>query len=217
MGGRVDRQTRFWLFIYSNGNIAGCVLGLIGVGLYLSGIIDRGWLAIAAGLYAAGYFGAPRANPLQLRASISEDALREALDEIIDTTRKRVPAEAVRLLESIRDTLGGLLPRLTELKSSQRVDDPHAFTVGQTVTRYLPDALGSYLKLPPAYAAAHHVFDGKTPKQLLIDQLSLLDLKLKEIADDLFRGDAEALARNGLFLEDKFRKPDFLLSPSGSR
>jgi len=33
----------------------------------------------------------------------------------------------------------------------------------------------------------------------------LLDAKLKDIADDLFRDDAEDLALKGRFLEEKFR------------
>jgi hypothetical protein len=163
------------------------------------------WLPITAGLYAAGYFAAPASDPLKLRTRITEDMLREALDELIAAVRKRVPAEALRLLESIRGTLEGILPKLAELKNARRIDDPHTFTIGETVTRYLPDALDSYVKLPPAYAAAHHLPDGRTPRQALIAQLGLLDAKLKEIADDLFRGDAEALALNGRFLEEKFR------------
>lgn len=200
-----DWRTRGWLFLYGNGNIAGCLLGLVGIGLYLFGVIDRWWLPITAGLYAAGYLAAPAVDPLRLRTEVTEEMLREALDELIGSVRKRVPAEALRLLEDIRATLEGVLPKLAELKRTRRIDDPHGFTIGETVTRYLPDALGSYLKLPPAYAAAHRLPTGKTPRQALIEQLGLLDAKLKEIADDLFRGDAEALALNGRFLEQKFR------------
>ena len=204
-----DWHTRFWLFVYSNGNIAGCLLGLAGIGLYLFGIIGRWWLPITAGLYAAGYFAAPPVDPLRLRTEITEEMLRQALDELIGSVRKRVPAEALRLLESIRTTLDAVLPKLAELKSTRRIDDPHAFTVGETVTRYLPDALVSYVRLPPAYAAAHHLPSGKTPRQGLLEQLGLLDAKLNEIADDLFRGDAEALVLNGRFLEEKFRGGQF--------
>lgn len=204
-----DRRTRIWLFLYSNGNIAGCLLGLAGIGVYLFGIIDRWWLPITAGLYTAGYFAAPPVDPLRLRTEISEGMLRQALDELIGSVRKRIPAEALRLLESIRTTLEAVLPKLAELKGMRRLDDPQAFTVGQTVTRYLPDALDSYVRLPPAYATAHHLPSGKTPRQALLEQLGLLDAKLKEIADDLFRGDAEALALNGRFLEEKFRGGQF--------
>jgi len=195
---------RFWLFVYSNGNIAGCLAGLVGVALYLFGVIDQGWLYITLGLYLAGYFAAPVPDPLRLRAAITVDTLREALADLIQDSRKRLPAEALQLLDSIRTTLDDILPRLAKLQAALSLDTPQTFTVAETVTRYLPDALDSYLKLPPMYAVAHHI-NGKTPKQHLIGQLTLLDAKLKDIADDLFRDDAEDLALNGRFLEEKFR------------
>lgn len=206
-----QRGSRFWLFLYSNGNIAGCLAGLVGVALYLVGVIDKGWLYITLGLYVAGYFAAPAPDPLKLRADISVATLRDALDELIRDTRKRLPHEAIALLESIRSRMEEILPRLAELTAAMPLETPHSFTIAETVTRYLPDALDSYLRLPPMYAVAHHI-DGQTPKQHLVAQLQLLDDKLKDIADDLFRGDAEALARNGRFLEDKFRAGDPLLS-----
>ena len=202
--GQIDRPSRFWLFVYSNGNVAGCLLGLAGIALYLLGIIDRGWLPISLGLYAAGYFAAPAPAPVRINNAVTVETLLAALDQLIAASSKRLPAEALSLLGNIRATIADILPRLAELKAALPLDTAHSFTIAETVTRYLPDALDSYLRLPPMYAVAHHV-DGKTPKQLLIGQLSLLDAKLKDIGDDLFRGDAEALARNGRFLEDKFR------------
>lgn len=199
------RGSRFWLFLYSNGNIAGCLAGLVGIALYLLGVVDKGWLLITLGLYVAGYFAAPAPDPVRMRAMITVDTLRDALEELIRDSRQRLPAEAIALLESIRARMEAILPRLTELQAALLQNSTQTFTIAETVTRYLPDALDSYLKLPPMYAVAHHV-DGKTPKQHLLGQLHLLDAKLADIADDLFRGDAEALARNGRFLEDKFRK-----------
>ena len=38
-----------WLFLYSTRNIAGSLLALVGIGLFLGGIIDHYWLAIVAG------------------------------------------------------------------------------------------------------------------------------------------------------------------------
>jgi len=204
MGASNEHGSRLWLFLYSNGNIAGCLAGLLGVALYLLGVVDKGWLFITLGLYAAGHFAAPAPSPLRLRADISVDTLRDALEELIRDSRKRLPIEVITLLESIRGRMEDILPRLAELKATLPMDTPHTFTIAETVTRYLPDALDSYLKLPPMYAIAHHI-DGKTPQQHLFGQLQLLDDNLKKIAEDLFRGDAEALALNGRFLEEKFR------------
>lgn len=199
--------SRFWLFIYSNGNIAGCVAGLVGVAMYLLGVINQGWLLITLGLYLAGFFAAPASAQVRLNPRITADTLRDALDELIQDSRKSLPAEALQLLESIRNTMGDILPQIAKLQAGLPLDTPQSFTIAETVTRYLPDALNSYLKLPPLYAAAHRI-DDKTPKQHLLAQLKLLDSKLKDIADDLFRGDAEDLALNGRFLEEKFQVRD---------
>lgn len=207
MAAITERGSRFWLFLYSNGNIAGCLAGLLGIAIYLFGMIDKGWLYITLGLYVAGYFAVPVPDPLRMRSRITVDTLRDALEELIRDSRKRLPIEAIALLESIRGRMEDILPRLTELQASLSQNTTQTFTIAETVTRYLPDALDSYLKLPPMYAVAHHV-DGKTPKQHLLGQLQMLDAKLADIADDLFRGDAEALALNGRFLEDKFRKAE---------
>ena len=213
-GAAAERGSRFWLFVYSNGNIAGCLGGLVGIALFLLGVIGQCWLPITLGLYLAGYFAAPAPDPLRRRAGITVDTLREALDELIQDSRKRLPAEAQQLLESIRATMDEVLPRLSQLHASLPLDTPQTFTIAETVTRYLPDALDSYVKLPPMYATAHRI-DGKTPKQHLVGQLTLLDAKLKDIADDLFRGDAEDLALNGRFLEEKFGARDRLAGGTG--
>lgn len=207
--------SRFWLFVYSNGNIAGCVAGLCGVALYLLGVINQGWLPITLGLYLAGFFASPASVRVRLDTRISADSLREALDGLIQDSRKRLPVEALQLLESIRVTMGDILPQIAKLQAGLPLDTPQSFTIAETVTRYLPDALNSYLKLPPMYAVAHRI-DGKTPKQHLVGQLGLLDAKLKDIANDLFRGDAEDLALNGRFLEEKFQVRDQPAGDSGS-
>ena len=52
--------TRLLLFVYSNGNIAGSVLALLGPALLFGGVVREGWLLITAGLYAAGFLLAGR-------------------------------------------------------------------------------------------------------------------------------------------------------------
>ena len=45
---------RLRLFFYSNGNIAGCLLAMGGLGLFFGGVIHAYWWAIVAGLYGVG-------------------------------------------------------------------------------------------------------------------------------------------------------------------
>jgi hypothetical protein len=52
--------------------------------------------------------------------------------------------------------------------------------------------------------------EGKTARELMTEQLGLLDGKLREIVANVAASDAQALLANGQFLEAKFREPDFL-------
>ena len=45
-------KLRLMLYLYSNANIAGCALALLGPALLVAGVIGPGWLLITAGLYA---------------------------------------------------------------------------------------------------------------------------------------------------------------------
>jgi hypothetical protein len=78
------------------------------------------------------------------------------------------------------------------------------------VLRYLPETLANYAALPPAFRASHVLKDGKTARELLADQLGVLDGKLREIVANAAGSDAQALLANGRFLEMKFRPADFL-------
>jgi hypothetical protein len=71
--------------------------------------------------------------------------------------------------------------------------------------RYLPDMLGGYLKLPTGFAQTRPLEDGRTAAQVLVEQLQLLDESLKQIAQEAFAGDAEALVNSGRFLQRKFK------------
>ena len=66
--------------------------------------------------------------------------------------------------------------------------------------------LETYLKLPTAYARFHSIRNGKTPKDLLLEQLEILDAEMLNVVVDLHKNDTQALITHGRFLKDKFRK-----------
>lgn len=203
---QVSPGRRIALFLYSTQNIVGCVLALAGLALYFGGMIDRFWWLIVAGLYLVGALGVPRSEAARAieAARFTEENLRDALDEILRKVGPRLPEQARSLLTSIRDTVEGLLPAMRELEGDGRLDLKSRHTLVATVTRYLPETLAAYLKLPPAFARLHHGPSHQTPQALLVEQLSLLDAQLTEVAANVFAQDFEKLAVNGRFLEDKF-------------
>jgi len=210
----VPFKTRVLLFLYGNKNLAGCLLALLGLGLFFGGVIEDGWLPIVAGLYAAGWLAAPtnRRVEFALQDESRNDALADSLDDLVRSARRRLPQEAVQILAGIRETVEGLRPRLSDgsLSIEQRA------TLTQAVLRDLPQTVSNYARLPAAYANVHVVEQGKTCRQLLLEQLRILDTQMKKIADSIFRGDADALIVNGNVLREKFHAVHFLGEhPSG--
>jgi hypothetical protein len=204
----LSAATRALLYLYSTRNIIACCVALLGPALLFLGVINQGWLLITAGLYAAGYFATPAPHVLDagLAQSLSFEDLIERLDSIIAKSKSQLQPAMIASLESIRRSVSEVLPKLAEARGF----DDNLFTVRETVLRYLPETLANYVALPPAFRATRALKAGKTARDLLTEQLTLLDDQLKEVVNNVARGDAEALLANGRFLEDKFRERDFL-------
>jgi hypothetical protein len=197
---------RLQLFLYSNGNIAGSLMAMGGLGLFFGGIIHAYWWAIVVGLYGAGVLAWPRNDLARMaeRTELSTEMLAQQVRKLIDSVAQGLPKEALEFLRSIQATLSELLPRLQELRDRGIISAKDSFTVVETVRRYLPDTLAAYLRLPKFYAQMQTLADGRTATQTLLQQLQVLDTSLKDIAKSAFAGDAEALISNGQFLQDKF-------------
>jgi hypothetical protein len=191
---------RFVKYLYSTKNIVGSVLALIGLVLFFTGVVGALWPVIVIGLYLIGVLVAPGTASIDLRSGFDPDDVRKALDHEVHVVSGRVPAEVFAKVQNIQQIILGILPRSGALPPGS----PELFVVERTATDYLPTALESYLNLPRAYATLHPVQDGKTPKQVLLDQLALLETKMGEVADDVHRNDTDRLLANGRFLEERF-------------
>jgi hypothetical protein len=126
-------------------------------------------------------------------ATIESDIATAARDgKVPDLVASRVR----RICATVRDTI----PRLNQLGGGTR--DAHS--VMATVTSYLPEALGAYLRLPRSYADRRPVDKGRTSLMVLVDQLDLLAVTMDDIFEAACRSDAEALVAHGRFLAEKF-------------
>ncbi len=202
---------RLMLFAYGNANIAGCALALAGPALLFANLIGPGWLFITAGLYGAGWLlghslgGAPDIER-RIEDSLTLEQTLEHLDSLVASAQPHLTPEMRGHLDSVKTSVAEVLPRLVGGRSF----DADLYTVRETVLRYLPETLANYVALPPVFRTTHALKDGKTARQLLADQLALLDEKMREIVANVAGADAQALLSNGRFLEMKFRQPDFL-------
>jgi hypothetical protein len=128
------------------------------------------------------------------------DELLAAVEEIPAQIDGAVPpmvrSRTDRIVRTLRDTI----PRLDQLGAGNR--DVHA--VKATVTSYLPEILGRYLRLPRTYADTRPVEGGRTTLMHVVDQLDLLSARLDDIFEAACRADAEAVIAHGKFLADKF-------------
>jgi hypothetical protein len=190
-------------YLSSNKNLAGMALAAVGPVLAIAGVVAAPiGLIIAVPLYIAGALVVPsRAKPgVVVIGGVDGDHMLQQLTAVERQVHGKVDPSVEERVARIATTIRETLPRVDSLGpgSSQ------AHTLVQTVTDYLPDALGTYLKLPRSYAEHQAVSDGKTALRLLNDQLDLLATRMDEVFTAVCQSDADALVAHGRFLDEKF-------------
>jgi hypothetical protein len=202
-------------YLGSAKNIVGCVLALGGLVLHFVGLLGPVWPAVVVALYLIGALvvPSPRAEePRQER--FNPERVQRALDGSVDLARGRLPADLQARVGSIRQRVLELLPRAADLPGGTQ----DLYVLQRTAGDYLPSALRMYLALPPNYAASQVLADGRTPVQVLRDQLQVLDEGMAEIAEAVHQRDSDRLVAQGRFLEERFgRGPDELTLPRPGR
>jgi len=206
----MNQNQKRWLYLYSTPNIVGSALGILGLILFFTGLIGQFWWLIVPGLYAIGVVVTPGSQQidLALRHQLTIEELQVELEELVRKIRHRVPEEILQKVEQIKNSIVAILPYIVDVNSA----DHNIHVIRQTVLDYLPETLQNYIALPPAFANLHPVRGGKTARQLLLEQLDLLDKQMQEVAVDLAKNDTQKLLAHGRFLESKFRKGDLLLA-----
>lgn len=191
-------------FLYSRRNIVGSLLAVGGLALHFVGLIGGlAWLPITAGLYLIGVLLVPGERGLAIQLGAAEDAseIRDGLARLLRALRGKVAddlyAKVVRIQSSILATL--------EIEGAAGdAADPNVYLIRQTALAYLPDAFSSYLRMPRLMAERRAIAGGRTPHDVLLDQLDLMDRRLADVADDMARHDSDKLLANGRFLAEKF-------------
>lgn len=207
------------IYFYSNKNIVGSILGLVGLlvafplVLAMIFILDVGLLAlplflIVPALYMVGALATPTNPTYQLtfqnQTTIAE--IEEELHQLTETIETKVSPEILTKVKSIKQSILDILPYIVDINSA----DQDIFTIRRTALDYLPKTLENYLNLPPAFAKRHIVRDGKTPRQILLEQLDMLDRELQEIVVDFNHNNTQKLMAHGRFLEERFHQSDVL-------
>ncbi|WP_198543107.1 hypothetical protein [Pseudofrankia sp. BMG5.36] len=194
----------------SGRNILGCVGALGGVVLGVVGVVPAPWWPFGvAALYGAGALAFPRraASGPGALGGLGEDddgvdveRLRAAARAHRSSLIGRAPTEVIRATERVTGALDELFDRPELLRGGSQEAD----LVERLVDDYLPTALNTYLGLPRTFAGTHHLPDGRTPRQVLLDQLALLERAVREVTEDASNGEASRLLAHERFLADRF-------------
>jgi hypothetical protein len=142
-----------------------------------------------------------------------EDVRRELAD-LLGSMVGRVSPDVLARYESIHRRMLAMLPSAGRLEGASQ----DLYILRRTASDYLPTAVQSYLSLARTGAAEQALPDGRTPHQVLLEQLDLIDARLAEIGEALDRNDLDRLLAHGRFLETRFGAAagDLRLEPPGA-
>ena len=195
---------RFESFLYSRRNIVGSALAIAGLALHFVGLVGGViWLPITVGLYLIGVLLVPGERGLSLQLGAAQDAseVRDGLDRLLKALRGRVAEDLYAKVVAIQGSILGTLEIEGSLGDGA---DPNVYLIRQTALAYLPEAFATYLRMPRVMAERRAIAGGRTPHDVLLDQLDLMDRRLADVADDMARHDSDKLLANGRFLAEKF-------------
>ena len=193
-------------FLVSRKSLVGFALAGAGLALNLLGWLPMGpfWLTVVVGLYVLGAVLTPRERgpKVQLDAAADAAALRDGLDELLHQVRFKIAPDLFVKVESIRKSILATLDESPDRNAA----DPTVYLIRHTALDYLPSALSAYIALPRLYAERRPAVNGRTPHDVLLEQLDLMDTRMHEAYDAMITHDTERLAENGRFLADRFGK-----------
>jgi len=202
---------KFQKFIFSNKNITGLVCASLIVALGFVGIVKHAWFIVAMIAYVFGYLIGPKEKEVVFYHIKGENMadyigfLNKFLKNSLDNSK--LPIEAKSILQNITKDAVELL---NFLQSKDSVDESseEMMNLKSIFDTYIPKLINQFSKLPSDYANNIKTSSGKTAKDMLIEQLNLLEQKIKEISYGIYEDDVTALKVNGRFLKEKFDSSD---------
>lgn len=207
-------------FLQSSANW--CGLGLASVALVLSGVGLAQWGSawLAALGYGAGFaigglwLGFPKlsANPWDELVFEDDGDARATMGNALHAVRQlaernpggRLPASLQAEVLKLCQQLANLLDQWERSKGKLSFEE--GFHARHIALSYLPDALKTYLSIPPAYASTRLLGNGKTAQDTLRATLDDLSSKVGQLTDDLAAQDAQAFLNHSRFLHEKFSR-----------
>jgi hypothetical protein len=188
-------------FLFSNKNIIGCLLASTIIILGFIGMIKSFWLPIAVMSYIFGVIATPEAKEIKfihLKNENLNDYLGfiNKLHKTVELSEK-LPIDAKNNIHNIIKTAIELINFLQKGDQNLSLSED-LINLTSIFDSYLPKIINQYERLPSKYANEIKASNGKTARQMLIEQLSILQKKVEEIAYGMYENDVTALRANGI-------------------
>jgi hypothetical protein len=205
--------------LYSPANWCGLTLATLAIAPLAIGVpLWGGWLLAPLG-YGVGFataglwFGWPRlrAQPWDALEFEDQGDARQAMQNALAAVRQLVEYNPEdRLSASLQARvleLCGMMQNLLQQwdRSRGQLSLEETFQARHIVLRYLPEALKTYLSIPPRFARTRVLDNGRTAEETFRATVDDLAAKVLQLTEDLASQDAQAFLNHSRFLEEKFR------------
>ena len=127
------------------------------------------------------------------------------LDRLVANVRGLVPETDVATVRRIRDAAALALPTTD---GPLDLTDHETWLLRQICIDYVPGALEHFIALP-SDLASKPLLDGRTARQVLDEQLALIESRLDEMATRSYRSEAGGLLIHARFIADALRPDPF--------
>ena len=195
---------RITRYLTSRRHLAGTGLALVGAGLALADPVGPAGVLLVVGFYLLGAAAVPTNRAIRRYGYDPNDVLK-ALRQEITAVSGRVPPEVMVRIQRIELTIRSeILPRLDCLPPGSL----ELYLIERTAREYLPTAVDTYLRLPSGYVSSRPASQGWTPLQVVLDELDLLDMQMRRVADIVHHTDMDRLLAHRRFLNDRFSRVD---------
>ncbi|MFI6086003.1 hypothetical protein ACIBBB_34535 [Streptomyces sp. NPDC051217] len=194
-------------YVESRKNLTGCVFGLAGLGLTLTGLAGTYWPVVVAGLYGAGALIAPPDRPDApdfAQPSEQLEELRRDFATLTDyLTEVSLPPPAAARLTDLNELITSLLD--PGWVADALITDPEAVhSLSRAIRQDIPESVDAYVRTrwwsrlqPSAEPPEHH----------LERQLTVLHAEAHALAAGIHEAESRRQESHTHYLEERHQAP----------
>jgi hypothetical protein len=201
---RTQRQAKSVVQRIANAGMAvgGIALAALLFAMFIAPLGVNGFLLLVLAVAGVGgwfLLRRPQAEMPTPQAMKNADlaAIPRRVEAWLERQRRSLPSRASRLIDEILLRLEVLGEQLGQVPTGQ----PIAGDARRLIGEHLPRLVDTYLKVPQAYRTP-----GSEPEQQLLEGLVTIADELRRLSEQLVRGDLDALAVEGKFLEQRYKE-----------